>query len=591
MDSTYVSTNLDEVVACFASYNEFSFDLETTGLSPIDSRMLLAQIAFRDKAYVINAGIDLIPLMPFFSDHKWLKIIQNAKFDTKFLLHYYKTKTNNIFDTQIAEQLILSEPGYGSANLKALALKYLGITLNKDIRESFIDMKPNQMFTDEQLEYASQDAEVLFGIMDAQKIKLKEYGLEKVAALEFELAPVVAAMELTGMPVDLDKWSKIIEVYRIKHEESRLRMHAELFDSGMIDEQLGLFSRDSINLNSPKQLLSAFNKLGIDMEKTDERTLSLINHPAVKELLVYRNLQKIMSSYGASFLDKIHPFTGRIHAQYQQMGTATGRFACKEPNLQQMPDEFRQCVSEVGYKMVIADYANIELRILAELSGDEALTNAFLSGEDPHTSTASLMFNIPLDTVTKEQRFQAKTINFAISYGMGTNKLMDTLNKGKVGKEILSFQKANSLMKRYKETYVTAIKWLQDAGNLAYRQSYSTTMLGRRRWYQRPDNSQPDWEGQVASIKRKGANSVLQGTNADITKLAMLNLYHDLRTYNMKGEIILQVHDEIGVLAHKSHAESVKLLVVESMENSAKELLKKVPVKIDAYVSDIWQKG
>lgn len=549
------------------------------------------QIAFKDKAYVINAGLDLNPLMPFFSDHRWKKIFHNAKFDTKFLLYYYKVRTRNIFCTMLAEQLITAEPGFTSASLAATTLKYQGIVLDKSVRNSFIDMKPDEMFTDEQIAYATTDAEVLFGNMDAQQKKIDEYGLNKVAALEFELAPIVGAMELTGVPVDEKKWRKIIDVYRNKHEESRIRMHEALFDSGKIDEQLGMFVRDSINLNSPKQIKEAFAKIGIDAEKTDERTLSLINHPAARELLEYRGLQKIMTSYGTSFLDKIHPFTGRIHADYQQIGTATGRFACKDPNLQQMPEEFRECVSAPGYKLVVADYANIELRILAELSGDEALTSAFLSGDDPHKSTAALMFNIPIDTVTKEQRFIAKTINFGISYGMGPNKLMDMLNKGKSGKEILSFQKVNGMMKRYKETYSKANQWLMEAGNLSYRRAYSETMLGRRRWYKRPSNNEPDWEGQVASIKRQGANSPIQGTNADITKLAILNLYHDLYTYGYLGDIILQVHDEIGVLAHKSQSEAVKLLVVESMENSAKELLKKVPVKVDAYVDDIWKKG
>ena len=578
------------MVAAFSNYDTFGCDTETTGLSPLDSRLLLMQISFIDRSYVINAGLDLSPLMPFFSSNKWLKIFHNAKFDTKFILYNYKVKTHNIFDTQIAEQLILSEPGFTSTSLKTLALKYLGITLDKDIRQSFIDMKPGEMFTDEQLGYAAQDSDVLFGIMAKQKEKIEEYGLGKVAALEFELAPVVGAMELTGVPVDTEKWKNIIEVYRGKHEESRLKMHDELFNDGKIDEQMGLFVRDAINLNSPKQMVEAFQKIGIDTDKTDERTISLINHPAAQELLRYRELQKIMTSYGSSFLDKIHPFTGRIHADYQQMGTATGRFACKNPNLQQMPGEFRECVSEKGYQIVVADYANIELRILAELSGDEALTSAFLSGEDPHKGTAALMFDIPIDTVTKDQRFIAKTINFGICYGMGPNKLMDMLNKGKTGKEVLGFQKVSGMMKRYKVTYAKANQWLQDAGNLAYRRSYSETMLGRRRWYERPSNNEPDWEGQVASVKRQGANSPIQGTNADITKLAMLNLYHDLETYGIDADIILQVHDEIGVLAHNRDAKAVQEIVETSMMESAQTLLKNVPVKVDCFVSDIWKK-
>lgn len=576
----------------FSKYDTFAFDIETTGLNPIDSRIQLVQIAFPDKAYVIHGGVDMTPILPFFIDGKWTKIIQNAKFDTKFFLNKFGIKTSGIFDTFIAEKLLYPDRFEGFS-LKALAKKYLDIDLDKSIRESFYNAKSPEIwaFTDEQLRYASKDAEVLFGIMEQQKIKLEENNLMGVAVLEFELAPVVGAMENTGVPIDVKKWERSLGVYREKHEVSRLKMHEHLFDSGDNVEQLGMFVRDSINLNSPKQLQKAFTKIGVDMEKTDERTLSLINHPAAKELLEYRKFQKIMTSYGKSFIDKIHPFTGRIHADFQQMGTGTGRFACKEPNLQQVPDEFRQCVSLKDYKLVVADYANIELRILAELSGDDKLRYAFESGEDPHKSTASLMFNIPIESVTKDQRFIAKTINFGICYGMGPTKLMDMLNKGKASNELLSFRKVAGMMSRYKDTYKKATDWLLEAGNLAYRRGYSETMLGRKRWYDRPDNTQPDWEGQVASIKRKGANSPIQGTNADITKLAMLNLYHDLRTYNYKGDIILQVHDEIGVLAHNSQAEAVKSLVIESMENSAKELLKTVSVKVDAYIDDVWKKG
>lgn len=578
------------MVSQFSRYDTFALDIETTGLNPIDSRILLCQIVFKDKAYVINGGIDLSPLGEFLSSNKWLTVIQNAKFDTKFFLNKYNIKTSNIWDTFIAEQLLYPDTFTGSS-LAALALKYLNVTLDKSVRESFFDMKPGTLFTDEQLKYASEDAEVLFGIMEQQKIKIEENGLTKVAELEFELAPVVGAMENAGVPIDTKKWQDILDGYRQKHEKSRLKMHEHLFDGGENVEQLGMFTRDSINLNSPKQLKVAFSKIGIDMDKTDERTLSLIDHPAAKELLEYRKFQKIMTSYGQSFIDKIHPFTGRIHANFQQMGTATGRFACKDPNLQQVPDEFRQCVSLKDHHLVVADYANIELRILAELSGDEKLRSAFESGEDPHKSTASLMFNIPIESVTKDQRFIAKTINFGICYGMGPTKLMDMLNKGKSEKELLTFRKVAGMMSRYKDTYKKATDWLLEAGNLAFRRGYSETMLGRKRWYERPDSNLPDWEGQVAAIKRKGANSPIQGTNADITKLAMLNLYHDLRTYNYRGDIILQVHDEIGVLAHKSQSEAIKLIVVESMETSARELLKVVPVKVDAYVDDVWKKG
>jgi DNA polymerase-1 len=200
------------------------------------------------------------------------------------------------------------------------------------------------------------------------------------------------------------------------------------------------------------------------------------------------------------------------------------------------------------------------------------------------------MFNIPIEDVSQEQRFIAKTINFGISYGMGPNKLMDMLNREREPKHYLTFGQVNSIMRKYKTTYHRVNEWLQEAGNLAYRRGFSETMYGRKRFFTRPQGG-PDFENEVASIKRQGANAAIQGTSADITKLAMLNLYHDLRNYHYDANIILQVHDEIGVLAHKSEAEAVKNLVEESMVQSAQVLMKNVPVKVDAYVGDIWRKG
>jgi DNA polymerase-1 len=553
--------------------------------------MLLWQIAFPDHSYVIDASkAPLDQLVPYFADPDWKKIIQNAKFDTKFLLFFNKVRTRNIFDTKIAESLILSDNKWQSTSLKTLAKKYLNIELDKDVRESFINMNPIGAFSSEQVSYAAKDAEILFEIMEAQQEELTRFNLDRIAAIEFELAPIVGDMELVGVPVDVKAWHKNLDNTREKYEQARLRMHEELFDKGGLDEQIGMFERDGINLRSPKQVKEAFHKLGVDVDKTDERTLSLIDHPAAKAMLECREFTKVLDSYGGTFLDRIHPFTGRIHADFQQMGTQTGRFACKNPNLQQMPVEFRECITLKDHKIVGADYANIELRILAELSGDENLTKAFEQGDDPHKSTASLMFNVPLDTVSKEQRFIAKTINFGIAYGMGVNKLMDTLNKDKPVKEKLSNRKVTDLMKRYKDTYGKAIQWLYSAGNTAYRQGYSETMMGRRRWFERPEPNNPDWEQQIAGIKRQGANAPIQGSNADITKLAMLNLYEDLKKYNFKADIILQVHDEITVLAHKSQAEAASEVIKESMTKAAQQVIKSVPVKVDVYVADAWKK-
>lgn len=594
MDIRYVRDSTDEVVSALSGVNTFSIDLETTGLAPIDSRILLCQIGLPGGlVYVIEVGsTPLEPLLPFFKSPKHLKLIQNSKFERRFFLSKYNTRIVNVFDTQLAERLL--HPDEHNYSLKTLAMKYSNVALDKDIRSSFFN-KVNGTFSTEQIEYAAKDAEVLWDIWDQQNALLSEKAMTDLATMEFDLAQVVANMEETGTPIDRSRWLAKINHYKELHEESRLRMHELLFTEGGLSEQMGLFVRDSINLNSNQQIKQAFNNIGIDIDATNEREIALINHPAAKELLVYRGLQKIMSAYGDSFLDKIHPFTGRIHADFQQVGTETGRFSCKDPNLQQMPDEFRQCVSLKDHVIVGADYSQIELRILAELSGDPVFIAAFSSGEDLHKSTASMMFHIPIDSVTKEQRFMAKTINFGISYGMGAGKLMDMLNAEaqKNNTARLTYPQVQELLNRYHKTYSKVSKWLAEAANFAFVHGYSETMMGRKRFYNRPDPNQlnsNDYSMQVSAIKRKGANSPIQGTNADITKLAMLNVQTELEDVGYRANIIIQVHDEIVVLAHKRQAEAVKNMVVDEMKKAASVFLKKVPVKADAYVSDVWEK-
>lgn len=580
------------MVSHFERSNEFAIDLETTGLNPIDSSILLCQIGFRDKIYVIDAQeVGLTPLLPFLRSNKWLKIVQNAKFETKFLEYTFRTPMNNIYDTFSAEKII--EPDGFSASLETLALKYAGVTLEKEIRKSFYNRGKGGKLTKKQLDYAAKDVEVLFPIMDAQRKKLEEQNQLKVAQLEFDLSRVVAHMELVGVPVDIAKWKNTIESYRSEHEESRIRMNALIFDSGKKDEQMGMFVRDGINLNSVPQMKSAFAALGIDLESTAERAIAQVKHPLAVELLKYRGLQKVMSSYGSSFLDSVHPFTGRIHPDFIQIGAETGRFACRAPNMQQLPKRFRECIGNVAeYTLVGADYSQIELRIIAELSGDERLRGAFASGQDVHRMTASVMFSTPLTEVTDDQRYIAKTINFGLAYGMGGRKLMDTINQNTKGKK-LTVKDSYILLDKHKKTYPKVISWLRDAGDRAYREGVSQTMYGRKRFYQRPDRStmtDEEFDNQVAAIKRRGGNTPIQGTSADITKLAMIEVYNDLMDYNYKADLILQVHDELVVLAHKRQAEDVKRIVEESMVRAAKTLLINTPVKVDTHVSDIWQK-
>jgi DNA polymerase I-like protein with 3'-5' exonuclease and polymerase domains len=596
-----VTGSVEEVAANLENSHLFSFDIETTGLNPIDSRTLLGQFGFPNgKNFVLDVRKSAFKeLLPFLERRYNICIIHNAKFEQKFIQYEFNSFIYGVYDTMLAEQIITAQ-NYPTS-LADVVFKYTGQVLDKTQQKSFVDMPAMEMFTPQQLEYAARDVEVLFPIYEKQIALLEESGQSMIAKIEFDLAGVVAAMELEGMPINTKKWRGKLEDYRIRHDESELKFLNIIFDGDIYSDQQGAFEPvlKEFNVGSPKQVAAALVGLGIDLPKTDkgnlktdERTLQTIKHPATEVLLEYREYDKILSTYGETFIGHIHPFTNRIHPDFGQIGTETGRFSCKDPNVQNIPAEFRECIGDLkDHKIVGADYANIELRIIAELSDDEALIKAFNTGDDPHKSTAAIMFNIPIDTVTKEQRFIAKTINFGLTYGMGAPKLRDMLNEGKDKKDMLSMSKVFGIVNRYKETYSGVTRYFDQSGREAFNKGESVTMLGRKRYFNRPSGvDEETFKIQSAAIRRQGGNAPIQGTNADITKLAMVNLNDDLREYNFRAKIMAQVHDEIVVLAHKNHAEAVKEVVQESMLRSAQGVLTKVPVKVDTYISDIWAK-
>ena len=579
------------MVSALNECSEFSFDIETTGLSPLDSRILLVQVGVGDDQYVIDyARVNIDRLLPYLVGLNYRTIIHNVKFESAFMWYYHHTIIGNPWDTFLAERVINPDLLSGGS-LADVTQRYLNRTLNKEIRKSFYEDGSSE-FSEEQIAYAAEDVEVLLPIQKIQEEKLQSMELTHIARLEFDVAPVVARMELTGIPVDVVGWKKTIGEYKVKQIQQTDLMYHELFDKGGLDEQLGMFERSAINLESNKQMLQAFQDLGINVQATDERTLGRINHPAAKALMEYRKIAKILTSYDSTFLDKVHPFDNRIHPDFMQLGTETGRFSCRNPNIQQIPPELRKYIHDPEYKMIAADYAQIELRVLAQVSGDQRLVDAFNSGQDLHRSTASIMFNIPIENVTKEQRSLAKTLNFGILYGMGGPKLQDKLNETREEGNKLTLTEVKDIHSRYKNTYRRAIAWLGAAGNHAWDYLESKTIYGRKRFYTRPTGAvdQEQYTRMMMGLKRQGANSVIQGTSADMTKMAMLGLQDQLDYDGYRANIIIQVHDELVVLAHKSQAEAVSLVVRESMKSAGERLINKVPIEVDVHISDVWSK-
>lgn len=565
-------------------FTELAVDTETTGLNPYYSNVLLIQIATPEKVYIYDCTKlkDLSPVKKILEEEKYLKILQNAKFDFKMLKHHYKIEMNNIFDTMLAER-ILTAGISREISLKAITGKYLNRYMDKSVRSSFVNSNGN--FTETQLKYAAEDVIVLHPIYKIQKIQLEKHNLTQIGELEFKTLVAVGDMELNGVKLDKEKWRKLIVEAGKNKDKVEKELLAILTKNKASEEQQSLFDNmHSINLNSSMQLLKAFKKIGIDLPDTSNKTLKEHGEKeAIKCLLEYRKYEKLITSFGDNMLQLINDKTGRIHPDFYQFGADTGRFSCQNPNVQQIPSshEFRECfIAENGYKLITGDYSQAELRILADLSKDEGFIKAFRSGGDLHKLTASQMFNVPVEEVSKKMRSAAKTINFGLAYGMGMNNLAIQLE--------ISKQEAKKLIDNYFKAYSGVKKWLEKAAKEAFQLGYSITPSGRKRFYEKPRSTDKNYNSKKASIERQGKNTPIQGANADITKYALVFLYKSLKSYNAK--LVNTVHDEIVVEAPEDKVKEVKELLEKEMVRAGKEVVKLVPMIVEAEIADYWTK-
>jgi DNA polymerase-1 len=580
-------SRLAEVAELLASEKVVGLDTETTGLDPYTSELLLLQVSTLDKVYIVDCRrVVPLALKPLLENPGIMKVAQNAKFEYVMLRQQAGITVNNFFDTMLAEKLLMAGIGR-EVSLKVIAQKYIGATLDKSVRESFykLTMHGDAYLAPEQLHYAARDAFIMIPIWQRMLPELKKHKLMQVAELEFRCVPAVGDLELAGVQIDVARWRKIISDVGVQRDTAAGELSELLAPATM---QATMFGVPAINLNSGAQLMEAFATLGVDLPDTMEASLVKFDHPAVAKLLEYRQHEKTLSAFGENVLGLINPKTGRIHPSFQQYGADTGRFSCTRPNVQQIPatSDFRKCfIAAPGYKLVTCDYSQAELRILAELSGDEAFVSAFRSGQDLHTLTASQMFGVPVDQVQKSQRSAAKAINFGLAYGMGPGGLAPRLG--------VSLDESKALISKYFAAYPGVQRWLDKAAKDSVRLGYSVTPLGRKRFYNMPDESlkrtnEDEWRKQISAIERQGKNSPIQGCNADMTKLALINLRTALRGWDART--VNTVHDEIVVEAREDQAEEVKHIVEKAMIEAGEALLKEVPIMADASIADYWSK-
>jgi DNA polymerase I-like protein with 3'-5' exonuclease and polymerase domains len=590
-------TTIDELRAACAELSKhqaIGFDTETTSLDPYGGRLRLVQLSAPDGVRIIDldrfaGGVEALrseagaPLRDLLAALRPVKIAHNAKFDAKWIKHTLGVELGGLFDTLLASQIIAAGDQDERHGLEAVAARYLGETIDKAERLS--DWSGE--LSEAQLRYAALDASILLPLREKQIERLKADALLRCAALEFDCVLPVAAIELAGIYLDEHRWREQL----VNVERSRAALANELqemlSEESMQGSLFGPPTRDEINLDSHTQLTRALKRrFNIDVPDGSTRNWKLQplaeEHEVIRKLLAYRTVQKALTSYGANILQEINKETGRIHADFRQIGAPTGRMACTNPNIQQVPHaiEYRRCFRADPRgrprKLIISDFSQIELRILAEFTGDQGFIDAFNSGGDLHRVAAAQVFNVPLDQVTREQRDFAKRLNFGVVYGIGAQRFSAMTG--------LSLTESEDILRRYFATYRQLDAWLRDAANRAIRERTARTASGRLvRFRFDPEDRQ------AASLaQRNGKNSPIQGSSADILKRALRLLHDKLR--DTTACIVNIVHDEIVVEADAGEAAGIAKTVEDAMCAAGEEYVKRVPVKVETEVADEWVK-
>ncbi|MEP6636776.1 MAG: DNA polymerase [Acidobacteriota bacterium] len=579
-------------VEALALQGAIGLDTETTDLDPYTSRMRLIQLAGANGVYVIDLdafgtgdngdlkkSAALEPLRRLLSAPRPIKIAHNAKFDAKFVKHTLGADLGGLFDTLLASQLVSAGDIEERHGLDVVASRYLNEFVDKTERLS----NWNFELSEAQLEYAARDAAILLPLREVLIERLKTDSLIECAKLEFDCVMPVVDIELAGFFMHKDRWLEQLAIVEKRREELAEQLQEVLAEESSQGSLFGGPQRADINLDSHQQLTQALGRLGIPVpDSTRNWKLQPLaaQYPVVGTLLEYRTVQKALTSYGENMIALINPTTGRLHADFRQIGAPTGRFSCTNPNIQQVPHavEYRRCFSghPAGRRLVIADYSQIELRILAEFSGDRGFIEAFNSGADLHRVTASQVFNVTLDQVTKDQRDFAKRLNFGVVYGIGAQRFSIMTGVG--------VPEAENVLRKYFATYRGLDNYLRDAASRAVSERQSRTASGRLVRFRYDENDRQ----QISMTQRNGKNTPIQGTSADILKRALRLLNDELRGSSAK--IVNIIHDEIVVEADADEAQEVAGKVERAMIMAGEEYLQTVPVKVETEIADDWIK-
>lgn len=580
---------IDSLIKLLNNYDVFSFDTETSGLDVYSSEIIGMSFSVKaHEAYYVVMSYDfektkqiLELFVPLFSDKGKTLVGQNIKFDMSMLSRYGISLKNKLFDTMLAHYLIDPEQRHNMDYLADVYLNYDTIRIEELIGKGKSQISMKMVPVGQLKEYAAEDADITYQLYEVFKPILTENQLNKLfEEIEMPLVEVLSTMECNGVKIDSENLRLISEQQAkdIKEIENQIYENAgKRFNIGS-PKQLGDVLFDDLKIKAPAK------KTKSGQYPTGEEVLQkIVNaHPVVKLILDWRGLSKLKSTYVDALPELINPIDGLVHTSYNQAVTATGRLSSTNPNLQNIPvrtdkgKEIRKAFvpRDKEHILLAADYSQIELRIITHLSGDTAMTEAFREGLDIHAATAARVYGVKLEDVTKDMRRRAKAVNFGIIYGMSAFGLAERLD--------ISRLEAAEIIKNYFREYAGIQEYINKTIEFAKQNGYVETMFGRRR-YLRDINTSNNVMRQFA--ERNAINAPIQGSSADMIKIAMANIHKEFKNRDLKSKMILQVHDELVFDTCLDELDVVKEIVKDNMENAIKL---NIPVIAELNTGESW---
>ena len=571
--------------------DEICFDTETDNLDPIEANMVGIAFSYqKGEAYYVptppddKAETQLIvdEFRPVFESEKISKIAQNAKYDVQIMKNYNIAVKGPIFDTMLAHYLIDPDTRHNMDTLAENYLNYSPVSINELIGKKGVkqgnmrDVPVHQV-----VEYAGEDADITYQLKTSLQPMLEEGTLKKLfEEVEIPLMHVLADIEYNGVKIDVDvlsAMSKELEVEALKAQTEIFEMAGEEFNVAS-PKQLGVVLFDKLKLiDKPKK-----TKTGQYATGEDILSKLAVEHDIARRILEFREYQKLKSTYVDALPTMVSPVDGLVHTDYRQAVAATGRLSSNNPNLQNIPirtpkgREIRKAFipRSEEYTLLAADYSQIELRIVASLAKDEGMIEAFKSGRDIHSTTASKVFNVPLEEVDRDMRRKAKEVNFGLIYGISAFGLAQNIG--------ISRTEAQQIITAYFNEFPGVKSYMDAQVNKAREFTYVETILGRRRYLRDIHSKNMTVRGHA---ERNAINAPIQGSAADMIKVAMINIHKWMKQENMKSKMIMQVHDELVFDVHKSELEIMKTKIPELMMGAV-EL--DVPMEVEVGVGENW---